>query len=98
MNHLRIHRPDTCHSWGIEFNFGTDDKADAVEFVSICRSILWNKKVFPKGIWFHQCGSDTAPQYHGYQFFEYWGPEPENTVHMAASFISQKLNCINEGA
>ena len=74
MSNIRVRKPDTIHSWGIEFNYDirTDFDAPAGEFVAACNRYLHNKGLFPGVIWFHQCGADTAPNFTGYQFFECW--------------------------
>lgn len=95
MSNIRVRKPDTIHSWGIEFNYNvrTDFDAPAGEFVAACNRYLHNKSLFPGVIWFHQCGSDTAPRFRGYQFFECWGYDEEGAATSAARIIAALLGC-----
>lgn len=91
MSSIRIHTPDSCHSWGIEFNYEEKHwKDDAAEFISSCMRLLVSPKYPGHGIWFHQCGSQ-APN--GYQFFECWGKAPELVVLKAATLVAGDLGC-----
>lgn len=83
---VKIHDPDGCHTYGIEFN--VDPKyahSDATEFVNIaCRVLL-----YPGSGWFWQSGSNSNKT--GYQFFEYWGKDAKNTVFDMARKIANAL-------
>ena len=85
-NPVVIHKPDGLHTWGIEFNTGSENlNADASEFVMhACRNLL----VAGSG-WFWQSGSDSKST--GYQFFEYMGPDAYETVVMAAKKIADAM-------
>ena len=89
---VQIHEPDTCHTWGIESHVSPRGTYfDATSFVCACRKILMDKTLFPEGTWFHQSGFDTSPNFEGYQFFEYMGPAPEETVRKALTLVRQEL-------
>ena len=91
MSNIRIHPPDCCHSWGIEFNYKEEHrKDDAMEFISCCNRLLVIPKYPGNGTWFHQCGSQEPV---GYQFFEYWGEEAEMVVLKAAALVAEDLSC-----
>lgn len=81
---IRIHYPDSNHSWGIEF-FTTDNNANASDFIREAHSRL----LTPGSGWFWQTGSDTRK---GYQFFEYWGQEGYQACLKAAHEIASVLN------
>ena len=70
---IRIHKPDSCHGWGIDFNYERPFwDADATSFVVAVRQAMQDKK--GSAIWFHQSGSDSEihGRYYGYQYFEVW--------------------------
>ena len=55
---IRIHKPDSCHGWGIDFNYERPFwDADATSFVVAVRQAMQDKK--GSAIWFHQSGSDS---------------------------------------
>ncbi len=92
-SNVKIHRPDGIHDWGIEYNFSRESSlnAPASAFVQACRKLLFSQRPCQ---WFYQCGSDTPDK--GYQFFEFFGPDPENVVPLAAQEIAQAIGCAVE--
>ena len=92
ISNIRIHTPNICHGWGIEFNFEKPNwKDDAQVFVCACMRLLVIPKFPGQGFWFHQSGSQEPT---GYQFFEFWGNDAEKVVHDAARLVAAELGCM----
>ena len=91
MSNVRIHMPDTYHSYGIEFNYSRADALDApaADFVHVCKDCIRFSGM--QNHWFYQSGSNTPDC--GYQFFEYWGSDAENVVLKMAEAIAAELGC-----
>lgn len=85
-NTVKIHTPDGIHGWGIEYNHTPEDMNTSAEVftATCCRRLLQ-----PGSGWFWQSGSDRPNA--GYQFFEYLGANPEDTVKTAAQDIANAI-------
>lgn len=91
MSNVRIHAPDGLHSWGLEWNYQlSDSHVPAMPFVLAVRNLPGYPQHSP-GLWFHQCGSDHMCE--GYQFFEYFGRDPQEVVLWAAQVVAKQLDC-----
>ena len=91
---VKIHHPDCCHGWGIEFNFeelNWDAGADA--FVSAVRNTLRDAGYDIRSKWFHQCGSSSVQngKYYGYQFFECFDSEAQKRAEWLADTVAGVL-------
>lgn len=92
---IRIHKPDSCHGWGIEFNYERPFwDANATNFVVAVRQAMQDKK--GSTIWFHQSGSDSEIHgcYHGYQYFEVWDACAEKEAKRMATMIAEKIQTV----
>lgn len=91
---IRIHRPDCCHGWGIEFNYEEQFwEADADDFVTNVLSTLKDAGYEIKSKWFHQCGSGDVKngKYFGYQFFECFSEDAHFASKMLATVVAGKI-------
>lgn len=92
---IRIHKPDSCHGWGIDFNYERSFwDADATNFVVAVRQAMQDKK--GSAIWFHQSGSDSEihGRYYGYQYFEVWDACAEKEAKRMATMIAEKIQTV----
>lgn len=92
---IRIHKPDSCHGWGIDFNYERPFwDADATNFVVAVRQAMQDKK--GSAIWFHQSGSDSEihGHYYGYQYFEVWDACAEKEAKHMATMIAEKIQTV----
>lgn len=93
---IRVHTPDSCHGWGIEFNYSREFwEADATNFVKAVKKAIRDNNLTK---WFHQYGSASqyGISYFGYQFFETWSNTAEEDAKEMAIEIAKKLNTIVE--
>lgn len=92
---IKIHHPDCCHGWGIEFNFEEPYwEAESDGFVAAVRSALHNAGYDIRSKWFHQCGSSDVKngKYYGYQFFECFDCEAQNRSEWLADTVAKIIN------
>ena len=92
---IRIHKPDSCHGLGIDFNYERPFwDADATNFVVAVRQAMQDKK--GSAIWFHQSGSDSENKgrYYGYQYFEVWDACAEKEAKRMAAMIAEKIQTV----
>lgn len=90
-----IHKPDSCHGWGIEFNKERPFwEEDATAFVdAMYREMLHRDHNFT---WFHQCGSnqEKSGHYYGFQFFEVWSESAESEAKQMAKKIAKEIGTV----
>jgi len=88
MSQIRIFANNHRGDYGLEYNFELFQRHDsASHFICACMDVLFNKTLFPNGLWIHKDGREG----YGYQFFQFWGENAENEVAHAAKLISEKL-------
>lgn len=91
---IRIHKPDCCHGWGIEFNYDEQFwEADANDFVACVNLTLKDAGFEQKSKWFHQCGSGNIKggKYYGYQFFECFSENAHFASETLATVVARKI-------